>query len=36
VLLENLSDEDVGSIIDWRAELFGPDPLVFTRLRRLP
>lgn len=36
VLFENLSDEDVGSIIDRRAELFGPDPLVFTRLRRLP
>ena len=36
VLLENLSDEDVGAIIDRRAELFGWEPWLFTRLRGLP
>lgn len=36
VLLENVSDQDLGLIVDRRAELFGADPLVFTRLRRLP
>ena len=35
VLLENLSDRDVETIIDRREKLFNHDPLVFTRLRRL-
>jgi hypothetical protein len=36
IVLENPSDAQLALMIDRRSELFDPDPLVFTRLRRLP